>query len=410
MSIAEFTSALKNKAIKEWFNKESGRTKQSRKDNINTLLNPTNVYRSSEEVAEKTSFIITRDTVRDLVISFSGITDPALVEEQTDIHFSAFAAKNVGAKVNRRRINIGNSKAVFFNSISFDTITSLVNNIMNLKTGELAKFYEKGHVVGLNTELLRVTSNRIYSEIDGRTAEGAKQSVNLLIDKLTKVIEYYKRLDYASANIQPYEDVKVYASVNKGVFKTGKTKYLVELQVKDINQKSAREVKDTMNIIRKIFDPGVASAKVASELIDKLIPRVSDKQFIEDLLDMKSSPSYNELLVNIIANTIAGKPINDTVVNHNGVEIFTKKVPKPDTTEFRKEVKNVIAEANKLKGKLNTTKPRKVERPKFSLSSLQALLNRHLQDVISANMGDGNSRTTLNYRTGRLAASAKVER
>ena len=45
-----------------------------------------------------------------------------------------------------------------------------------------------------------------------------------------------------------------------------------------------------------------------------------------------------------------------------------------------------------------------------SLASLQALINQHLQDVISANMGGGNSRNVLNYRTGRFASSVKVER
>ena len=50
----------------------------------------------------------------------------------------------------------------------------------------------------------------------------------------------------------------------------------------------------------------------------------------------------------------------------------------------------------------------------YSLNSLQVLLDRHLQDVISANMGDqgypGGQRKILNYRTGRFAASARVER
>jgi hypothetical protein len=45
-----------------------------------------------------------------------------------------------------------------------------------------------------------------------------------------------------------------------------------------------------------------------------------------------------------------------------------------------------------------------------SLTGLQTLINRHLQDVISANMGNGDSKSILNYRTGRLAASAKVEK
>jgi hypothetical protein len=46
---------------------------------------------------------------------------------------------------------------------------------------------------------------------------------------------------------------------------------------------------------------------------------------------------------------------------------------------------------------------------KPSLTNLQNLINQQLQDVVSANMGDGNSRSVLNYRTGRLASSAKVE-
>lgn len=46
----------------------------------------------------------------------------------------------------------------------------------------------------------------------------------------------------------------------------------------------------------------------------------------------------------------------------------------------------------------------------LNLSNLQNLINSQLQDVISANMGDGNRRDILNYRTGRLASSAKVER
>ena len=46
----------------------------------------------------------------------------------------------------------------------------------------------------------------------------------------------------------------------------------------------------------------------------------------------------------------------------------------------------------------------------YSLALLQTLINDSLQNVISANMGDGNRRDVLNYRTGRFAASAAVER
>jgi hypothetical protein len=44
-----------------------------------------------------------------------------------------------------------------------------------------------------------------------------------------------------------------------------------------------------------------------------------------------------------------------------------------------------------------------------NLPNLLALINQQLQDVVSANMGDGTSRSVLNYRTGRLASSARVD-
>jgi len=44
------------------------------------------------------------------------------------------------------------------------------------------------------------------------------------------------------------------------------------------------------------------------------------------------------------------------------------------------------------------------------LTSLQMLLSSQLQDVISANMGDGSQRSILNYRTGRFASTVKVEK
>jgi len=47
--------------------------------------------------------------------------------------------------------------------------------------------------------------------------------------------------------------------------------------------------------------------------------------------------------------------------------------------------------------------------PTVDLVGLQQIINSQLQDVISANMGNGTSRNVLNYRTGRLAGSSRVE-
>ena len=416
MSIAEFSAALKNKAINEWFKMEraqggsasaSSRAQYSA-SNINTLVNATSDYRSAEETAQKNSFIITKDTVKQLLVDLKGVPagTPEL-DDLTNIYFSAFRAKNAGVKVSRRKITVGTDMpAVYFSQISFKSITDLVNNVMNLKSGELAKFYEKGHVVGLNTELLQATATRI-SNIDTRGSTGK----GFFLAELEKVIEYYKRLDYDSANIQPASDVKVYASVNKTITKTGITKYLVELQPKAVNQKSAQEVKATIGSIRKLFSPNGLTDKAISDLIDKIAGSVTDPKFQQDLINLKSSPDLPEMIAVNIAATIAGKPV-DQNYSHKDVPIATKKVAKVDLSEINKTAKQELKKLEDLKKKLKVKVPqiKPMQESFYGLARLQLLLDSNLQDIVSANMGMGSERGVLNYQTGRFAASVKVER
>lgn len=90
---------------------------------------------------------------------------------------------------------------------------------------------------------------------------------------------------------------------------------------------------------------------------------------------------------------------------------------KPKNITAKLHVPNILVK-NPVKTKVATTTSKKtidvVKVPTYkittNLSSLQMLINTHLQDVISANMGNGNDKRILNYRTGRFAASAAVER
>lgn len=408
MSIAEFSEALRNKGIKEWFNKEKGFRESQSLENINTLVNPTSLYRSAEGTAGKNAFIITKTTIKDLIFSLKGLQGEAL-EEAANIAFAAFGTANVGARVNRRKIKVGQDQAVYFSTISFDTITTLVNNILNLEAGELAKSFEKGHVVGLNTELLRITASRIAS-IDARVSPGTSKAKDVILKELDNVIAYYKKLDYDSANIQPASDVPIYASVDKTISKTGTTKYLVEIQPKIANQASAAEVKATIGSIRKLFDPGALTEKTMLKLIDTLIPKVSDPKFAQDLLNMKSSPSFKNMLANHIVSIISSKPVEQKY-SHSKVKIGLEKVAKPNLKELRDVVSKEVKKITTLKAKLQRSPPIRTVRGQFySLASLQLLINSQLQDVISANMGDGSQRNVLNYRTGRFAASASVTR
>ena len=122
---------------------------------------------------------------------------------------------------------------------------------------------------------------------------------------------------------------------------------------------------------------------------------------ISILADLETSKSLKQYLATSILETLR-----------------TGKLPKPyssDTTitEKTKVTKTKASLVNTKKSSstsslsnISTKKPK----VSYSLASLQILLDAQLQQRIKANMGSGSDRKVLNYRTGRLAASAKVER
>jgi hypothetical protein len=118
------------------------------------------------------------------------------------------------------------------------------------------------------------------------------------------------------------------------------------------------------------------------------------------IVNKKGSPNLLEYYVQSLKNTLTGKPTQSYTSSTSASNQTTDKL-----------VKQVVAGLVKGKPKLpKLTKPRpRPQKPLVNLVNLQNLINRLLQDVISANMGDGDRRDILNYRTGRLAASAKVE-
>lgn len=117
------------------------------------------------------------------------------------------------------------------------------------------------------------------------------------------------------------------------------------------------------------------------------------KDLKNSLLDIHFSRSLKEEVVHRLVNAIEGKPSSDT----------KKKVSSGKQT-------NKLTKTPVVTGNLVSDLKAGKESNTSNLIDLQFLINTHLQDVISANMGDGSEKRILNYRTGRFAASAKVER
>lgn len=121
----------------------------------------------------------------------------------------------------------------------------------------------------------------------------------------------------------------------------------------------------------------------------------SIKSIISKILaEVHFSRSLKEEVGAQVLAAMAGKPIKATSksVKLKPIEITSKKVPVTKEKVTAPKVQNI--RTNRA----------------ISLTTLLSLLNKHLHDVVAANMGDGNSRNVLNYRTGRFATSTKVER
>lgn len=141
-----------------------------------------------------------------------------------------------------------------------------------------------------------------------------------------------------------------------------------------------------------------ASKENAFDIGSSITKRIREsKDFLLNLVTSKSIVQYS---VETVLSALKGK----TITSYNTSTSISK------STSISVPKVKVVPKSKSTNTKLPTVSGQKLFKKLPSLSSLQNLLNRHLQDVISANMGDGNSRNVLNYRTGRLAASAKVEK
>jgi hypothetical protein len=144
-----------------------------------------------------------------------------------------------------------------------------------------------------------------------------------------------------------------------------------------------------------------------------------------NILAISEGKLLNKVVQNIDLLSIPG---SNTILQ-DGIEIVKNKVIAALSKKPVKGIQKHQPVKGKAKGDINATPPNtnstKIKRksvtvdnsPSFSsgkeslnLTSLQNLINQQLQDVISANMGDGTQRSVLNYRTGRFAGSANVER
>jgi hypothetical protein len=208
-----------------------------------------------------------------------------------------------------------------------------------------------------------------YGELNGNTmvAKYAEEALN-------KVYSIQADAEYAFKNTTP--------EALQGIEKTfGKLFVVVTLHTFDVNQQFSNE-----------------EASIFAELQRKIAMLASKPLVASYMRDMVSSNTMLEDIEQAIVSTLRTGKVN-----------LKRHGPKKGNTP-KKQVSNKqnLPAKQKITGKTKASK--ETTESSVNLLSLQSILNSQLQDVISANMGDGSSKSLLNYRTGRFASTAEVKR
>lgn len=228
------------------------------------------------------------------------------------------------------------------------------------------------------------------SSLGNNTSLISFEQVSTSTPILTKLNEIYKRIPLAAGNMMMTK------ALEQGSTHTFDTAYKFENLSINSSDKSLSTVLGINTVLVAIQSDARKNSleKIETSITKQVINFLTSNEFVSGMM---ASPE-GICMIAEIEYSIA-KILNPKL----------KKPPKPISKTTR-------GKPAKVKD-LSTTVPfapprlRDISTGKFkSLAELHRLLNLHLHDVVSANMGDGNRRDILNYRTGRFATSTKVDR
>lgn len=396
-------------------------------------------------------------------------TDTGLVsssnKEYEDVHNTS--AKNLSSKFFDLEMGIRNAIVEEFKHTTVKELQDIINNIYNKLISDmtLAEKNKKSYIFyqiaasKAGSELRRqlntlgisilIDANLMLDNLDRRIAfvgyrfTGAVSTINAIIQKVVKkeVSKIFSVSDkFAIGNLVHaghvgiYEDKTLlginmpgaligglasnkFAEIEKAV---GNLELHVKQGIKlntnyvassgaflDLQFNFAVSMTSTLN--STILSPQEVEAikSIAGNITDELLESVIKKQITDSSMlsmstDLSASPTITEFIIDSVINTIKGK--KTTSIKHSVNSTLDKNLIASNTTISKKSSTNKLKVPNKVKitVKNNLSTP--------SMSNLQALIQARLAEQVKRNMGTGYDKKVLNFRSGRLAESARVER
>lgn len=302
---------------------------------------------------------------------------------------------------------------VIFPGVPFEGgIEKILDAFLGIGSSELAKEIGlvKGHVFGIATgALIGVKESLQKSMAVSKVTD--KEVLNSALEFLDVLTDHLRKLDIESSSIKNFSS-NILSKYNKS-----SRHFLVELQLDSENSESAKLVQKlagrTINAstgIRGLMNPGGHQKALIKEVLN--IVKAQGLTDPEKLLKFESSPPMIDLITDEIAKAISGnkKKYKD---NYTGTlkvgKLATLYVNEQAKQKYRDDLKKLKLQATAYKAKLKKRQTKRIT-PGMTIGNLEAILRAKLALQIKRNMGTGNAENVLNYRTGRFAESATIER
>lgn len=420
MSAPEFKALFNSNVFKYWFDKNLGNYGKG-------------AYQSFIHTGRKESKKFINDSIVDFVITRERLTsmlDPTTANKL--LKAARDQADSLALEGIEYRQSPTGQEQIFIKDLKFSTLETTVSNVLDSIASSIGisgvkaqvvsarkeQKLDRGHVFGFGNTLLFRTkqelkdvSSKLGSQND--ITETQLKALDEFIDSLIDMLEEY---DIATSDIDNL-DAKVYLKYRKTA-----TNWLIEWQADEDNQLAGNKVgrilgrtdTKTYSGARGVFSGKATESVVKNfiqQFIDEGISAPDDSKL--NLLNQKSSPTLKDLIAEALLKQLDDYKPKFAEVYTGNVALNPLPVRRVDTkgkSSIKKAKDSLVKQKQKIKSVKAKNSSTKLSAGTLSLTNLKNLLDAQLQDVVSANMGDGNNRDILNYRTGRFASSVKVEK
>lgn len=273
--------------------------------------------------------------------------------------------------------------------ISNELTKELIKEAGNIKLSKDFKdIFNWGHaLVDIGIEQVLSTPKTITSMVSMLPELLTQDSANILVtDFIETTGQSFTKIKLHQGPVTRGSTNTLVLAISSGIFQSA----LVQSTKFNNTQSLAEKSWNIKDLFKRV--PSFASSLGLSA-------NTTAEEFISKLMKVRASPSFKERIYTQILDALKGK---DTSIPGSSLTILDS------VNNFIKVQSNIKVPS--IKKDLKPAQLRNLRGHFTSLASLQTLLNQALSEQIRKNMGTGNETRILNYRTGRFASSAKVEK